>query len=179
MSVKKSWLRGAWRELKPAEELMTTFQSSRTESKFTLMNLYLSLTTTSSSERSNTLMLQELSLKSMPKQESLLFQNASSCLDQKRAESPLFQIKLPKEPTCFMLISFNSSLRMDCMAKTTRLLLSNSLSTSTPSMLREWWWRTSHKTNSKLSTSWEMELCLPTFSCWSALKISAKKEWLT
>ena len=147
-----SWNKDAWRELKPAEEVMIMLRLSSRELKTISLKLFQLLITIRSLVKLDTLTPLVPSQKSMLNLRLLSYHKSCSCLDQKHLENLQLEPLWLLEPTWNLSISTISFNSMDLRAKMMKQspLISSRVSLKRP--LQDLFLKTSLKTLSKLSS---------------------------
>ena len=147
-----SWNKDAWRELKPAEEVMIMLRLSSRELKTISLKLFQLLITIRSLVKLDTLTPLVPSQKSMLNLRLLSYHKLCSCLDQKHLENLQLEPLWLLEPTWNLSISTISFNSMDLRAKMMKQspLISSRVSLKRP--LQDLFLKTSLKTLSKLSS---------------------------
>ena len=152
MFQRNSWNKDAWKELRPAEEVMITLKLSSRELKTISLKLSQLLITIRSLAKSDTSTPLEPSQKSMLNPRLLSYHKLCSCLDQKLLENLQLEPQWLPEPTWNLSISTISFNSMDLKAKMMKQLPLTSSRVSPKRPLQDWFLKTSLKTLSKLSS---------------------------
>ena len=177
ISPLKRWPINLLKDAHKVPELTTPQTSSRREWATMLINACQSTTTTEPLARSEelTVPLTLLRCTSRPRKQSSL--RLCSWLDQRHQERLPLESRWPTEQTQSLLTSEVSLKKTNSKEK---MMKNRSCVWSTPSIMKstqEFLSKTSHKTNSKPSSIWETAKLHQMSLCWTALKISVKREW--
>ena len=167
----------AWRELKPQAVPTTLRTQLSSDSSNTMSNplqLEISMEDLARLEWS---MPTETLLKSMRIPARLCSHRSPASLDQRHLERPLLVLLFVREPTWSLLTSMSSLRRTDFRMRTMRQLLPLWSKCCLERLPHAFFWRISHRANSRLNSSSRTVLPHHVCSSSSVARMSARKEW--